>query len=161
MKYVSSFQDRHGITRYRFRRHGKSFYLSPPESELFQREYERCLEGSPPLPRRLLRAVPIGKQVRDYLATRKLPEAGSYVYFVADRRRCVKIGTTTAPIDRLVKLATANAVHLRLLGIVPGGVEKERRIHSDLAAYRLRGEWFKDCRAVRENIREHCLTIGG
>lgn len=50
-KYVSSFVDRHGKERFRFRRDGVSFYLPPPGSEEYAKAYAEALTGVPSLNR--------------------------------------------------------------------------------------------------------------
>lgn len=43
--YVSSFVDRHGKQRFRFRRDGKSLYLPPPGSKDYKEAYSKALVG--------------------------------------------------------------------------------------------------------------------
>jgi integrase len=50
-KYVSSFVDRHGRERFRFRRDGVSFYLPPPGTEEYRKAYAEALTGVPSLNR--------------------------------------------------------------------------------------------------------------
>ena len=50
-KYVSSFVDRHGKERFRFRRDGVSLYLPPPGSEEYRKAYAEALTGVPSLNR--------------------------------------------------------------------------------------------------------------
>lgn len=44
-KYVSSFVDRHGVERFRFRRAGVSRYLPPPGTDEYKRAYAEALTG--------------------------------------------------------------------------------------------------------------------
>jgi integrase len=44
-KYVSSFVDRHGVERFRFRRQGASRYLPPPGSAEYKAAYAEALNG--------------------------------------------------------------------------------------------------------------------
>lgn len=80
------------------------------------------------------------------------------VYFIEDGD-AVKIGYTKDknPEKRLRALQTANPRKLRLLGFIPGGVEVESRIHSELAHHRLEGEWFELCRPVLDHV---ALLVG-
>jgi DNA repair protein RadA/Sms len=58
----------------------------------------------------------------------------------------VKIGFSETPetaIRRLTGFQTANARQLILLGVAPGDRAEEGRLHRRLAAYRVRGEWFR------------------
>jgi integrase len=50
-RYVSSFVDRHGRERFRFRRDGVSLYLPPPGTDEYQRAYAEALTGVPSLNR--------------------------------------------------------------------------------------------------------------
>lgn len=49
--YVSSFVDRHGKERFRFRRDGVSIYLPPPGTEDYRRAYSEALTGTVALDR--------------------------------------------------------------------------------------------------------------
>jgi hypothetical protein len=79
----------------------------------------------------------------------------SVVYFVAGGT-CVKIGISTNIKSRFASLQTSSGEDLRLLATIPGGVEREREIHTQLDRYRKRGEWFLDCAEVREAIVALC-----
>lgn len=50
-KYVTSFVDRHGKERFRFRREGVSRYLPPPGTEAYREAYSEALTGVPGLDR--------------------------------------------------------------------------------------------------------------
>jgi DNA-binding XRE family transcriptional regulator len=60
----------------------------------------------------------------------------------------VKIGTTADVRARVQFLQCGSPEPLRLLGVVDGDLFEERRLHRLLAAYRLRGEWFRPEPAV-------------
>lgn len=50
-RYVSSFVDRHGRERFRFRRDGVSLYLPPPGTDDYRKAYAEALTGVPSLNR--------------------------------------------------------------------------------------------------------------
>lgn len=66
------------------------------------------------------------------------------VYFVqAAESRRIKIGIARDPIHRLVILQVGSPEILDLIGVVKGGRRLEIRLHAELHAYRLHGEWFE------------------
>jgi len=65
------------------------------------------------------------------------------VYIVYNpRAHAVKIGHSSAVLSRLTDLQCASPDGLELLLLVPGGVLKERELHSHFIANHRRGEWF-------------------
>lgn len=54
----------------------------------------------------------------------------------------VKIGFSTDPASRLVKIRADNAYECRLLGVVPGDTDYEAELHKRFSEYHVRGEWF-------------------
>lgn len=79
------------------------------------------------------------------------------VYFVSAPGR-VKIGFTINPDDRLEKLRQTDMEELSVIGVVNGTRRLERHLHRKLAPYRIKGEWFLDCTAVRDEISA-CSTF--
>lgn len=77
------------------------------------------------------------------------------IYFVSAPGR-IKIGYTANPDDRLEKLRQVDMESLSVLATIDGSRRLERHLHEKLAPYRLKGEWFLDCAAVRAAISE-CL----
>lgn len=71
------------------------------------------------------------------------------VYFVECAGR-IKIGYAKDVKDRLKALSTGSAHNLTLLGAIDGSVHYERAIHKRLKHLRQRGEWFEDCKEVRD-----------
>lgn len=68
------------------------------------------------------------------------------VYFIkAEGHSVVKIGSAICPESRLRELQTASPFCLILLGIEPGGMPREKELHRQFAAQRIRldGEWFR------------------
>ncbi len=80
--------------------------------------------------------------------------AESYVYFITDGE-AIKIGKANNPKSRLSALQTSHHKPLVILATMPGGEELERELHRIFDAYRLRGEWFRDCSPLREFIESH------
>lgn len=91
------------------------------------------------------RSNPLGVFLRPMVVAMEAALAekeGSCVYFAeADGR--VKIGWSKKVASRVAQLQTANAVPLRLLGVIPGGRALERQLHERFAPARLSGEWFE------------------
>lgn len=127
--YVTSFVDRHGKTRHRFR-FGKdvSVYMPPPDSP----EY-------PALYASLLGAMPETKE--------------GLCYFVgAQQVGLVKIGYAKDVEMRVNHLQVNTPVEVRLLATAEGGLWREREYHIRFAADRVRGEWFKLTPEIEKEI---------
>jgi len=78
------------------------------------------------------------------------------IYFVqGEMTKLIKIGQTKALVPRLKALQTASPDKLILLGtIIPGGrYQSDSDIHTELADYRVQGEWFAPEREVLEFMR--------
>jgi len=73
--------------------------------------------------------------------------ASGMIYYV---RTCcrIKIGYTTDLERRMTELSPDE-----LLATESGGRDLERRRHDQFAAYRIRGEWFRDSPALAAHIR--------
>lgn len=80
--------------------------------------------------------------------------AVSYVYFITDGE-AVKIGKANNPKSRLAGLQTSHHKPLRFIATMPGGSELERELHRVFSRFRIRGEWFKDCKEIRDFIKRH------
>jgi hypothetical protein len=71
------------------------------------------------------------------------------VYFAAAAGR-IKIGTTVKEVGERITAINSHLVdRLKIIGFIDGGSPLERAIHKHLSRWRLNGEWFKDCEAVR------------
>ena len=67
-----------------------------------------------------------------------------YIYFVqGESGGAIKIGTTLNPVTRMQSLQTGFPEELKLLAVIPGDAERERKIHEYFGKFRLKGEWFK------------------
>lgn len=157
--FVSSFKDRHGVTRFRFRRAGFSRYL-PRDSEGFEREYAKCMIVAPPTPIRAP-ASAVG-QLRALLRKRGWSGNGDFVYFIATKRM-VKIGFSSTVIRRVTELAAQSPTRVRLLAVMPGGRDVEAMLHARFASDHLKGEWFRYSPAIRDAVaaikqQEHLWT---
>jgi hypothetical protein len=78
--------------------------------------------------------------------------AECYVYFVTDGE-AIKIGKAHNPKKRLSGLQTSHYKPLRFLAILPGGYEYESHLHSLFRGKHIRGEWFEDCKEIRDYIK--------
>lgn len=83
--------------------------------------------------------------------------ATSYVYFITDGE-AIKIGKANNPKSRLSALQTSHYKPLAVLATMSGGEELERELHRTFDALRIRGEWFKDCREIRDFINRNADT---
>jgi len=78
-----------------------------------------------------------------------------FIYVIQNcKTKSVKIGTAKDIGIRIKTLKTGCPDKLVLLQSVPGDIHRERKIHSDLQAYRLEGEWFKWNKQVESYINE-------
>jgi hypothetical protein len=76
------------------------------------------------------------------------------VYFIHDDvATAIKIGYSTNVKQRLADLQTSSSTKLVLLGVMPGSMNDERRLHAKFE--RLHGEWFRVTPELLEFIREH------
>tara|TARA_Y100000310_G_C20638556_1_gene792570 strand:+ start:1033 stop:1560 length:528 start_codon:yes stop_codon:yes gene_type:complete len=68
------------------------------------------------------------------------------VYCIGEARGgVVKIGFTAGdPAVRLTALQTGSPRPLRILGLMPGGLQDEARLHAEFANLAVSGEWFRD-----------------
>lgn len=66
-----------------------------------------------------------------------------FVYFVSVDGGPIKIGWTGDLDRRIAGLQTAHWNLIGLIAVLPGRPSRERKIHRELAAHRIRGEWFE------------------
>lgn len=94
----------------------------------------------------LLKAFgPSGRRIGRRSATRHLNEGyvgPGDIYFVRAGDH-VKIGHSNNHQGRLSALQTGHHENLRVVGVVPGSQQDEKKMHKRFAKYRARGEWFK------------------
>lgn len=75
----------------------------------------------------------------------------NWIYFIEHAGR-IKIGTSANPKSRIAGLGSHYQEPLVFLGCVPGDRSIEKLLHTELAAHRLRGEWFTANDEVRRRI---------
>lgn len=87
--------------------------------------------------------VPQTTGVDDLRYWRRRLEDPTFVYVIqGDPGTPIKIGFAKDPVKRMATLQTGYPWELRLLYVFPGPKALEHRLHRDLDAGRLRGEWF-------------------
>jgi len=75
------------------------------------------------------------------------------IYFIYDRENnAVKIGYSENSLRRLHHLQTGNAHSLVLVAEVDGDKQKEKGLHLRFAKHKIKGEWFQNCKEIREYI---------
>jgi len=80
----------------------------------------------------------------------------SVIYFVQRQNGDVKIGKTVN-LDARLRAISYEHGDIKLLGVINGGVTKERIIHwcfSDINVY---GEWFKLTPGIKKIISKYCF----
>ncbi len=84
-----------------------------------------------------------------------------WVYFVlSPSLKRIKVGVTRRPGIRIPELQVGSAEELLILGVFPAATDTERRLHKQLAPYRVRGEWFSDVPAIRTLINNMGKEFG-
>ena len=75
-----------------------------------------------------------------------------FLYFIMmeSSPQTIKIGASVDPDRRLIALQVASPFNLRMLGFIEGSDYYEGVIHTMLAKYRMRGEWFRYGGLVKE-----------
>jgi hypothetical protein len=67
----------------------------------------------------------------------------------------IKIGYSKKSVKKRVKkLQTGSPLPLEIIGTIEGNIPDEKELHLKLARFRVRanGEWFYDCREIREEL---------
>jgi hypothetical protein len=86
-------------------------------------------------------------------AENRKEKPASCVYFIlAAELGLIKIGKSKNPRTRLQQLKAQSPVRMKLLKAIKGGRILERRLHHRFRLMRHRGEWFNDCRKLRNYI---------
>lgn len=149
-KHVYAVKDRHGKTRYRFRKGGLlSAYLPAPTSSDFWTAYEECFNPDREPKRKARPRRPRKGSHRSLLQYR----GRQLVYFIGTKGGLVKIGTTVNLPARLKKLQTGAPSRLILLACVDGGPSLEAEYHARFADLRRIGEWFRNAEPIRAEIQ--------
>ena len=74
-----------------------------------------------------------------------------YIYAMVSGDKC-KIGWSSNPRARVSKVRSDTPADVRLVGYIPGTIEDECAIHTDLLEWRAFGEWFRLEGAVVEFV---------
>ena len=87
------------------------------------------------------------------------------IYFVScPDVKAIKIGYSRSdPRLRAGVLQLQSPHEMMLLGVIDGDMDAERSIHQSLADFKIRGEWFQDCDAVRAMLAmgdEAAIIVG-
>lgn len=162
---VTSYRDRFGKTRWRFRKAGfrPHHFTAPFGSVEFEEEYgvvRLIPEGTSKQRAVRLMEPKIGyRRACHGLADRQL------VYFIGGKSGPVKIGHTRNVSERLKKLQTGYHRRLYLLAVIPGGAGLEADLHARFGELRLQGEWFRRSPEmiglIEENTPDQWRTVGG
>lgn len=76
------------------------------------------------------------------------------IYFaLAQSVQKIKIGYSDSPGRRFAALEGQSPVGLKLLGVIEGSEQQEKKIQADLIEYRDQGEWFDYTAQVKEYIK--------
>lgn len=89
---------------------------------------------------------------------KKIARVRAGVYFIRVRRDNgpLKIGYTKGLRNRLSEFRSSNPDEIELLGFWEGATPyDERELHDRYAAFRIRGEWYRDCSEIREEAAKH------
>lgn len=86
------------------------------------------------------------------LARSNRQHTNSFVYFVIDEHKRVKIGKAADPKRRLKMLQSGCADKLEIVGVLAGGRPLEAELHKLFADSRQRGEWFELTPKLRDLI---------
>lgn len=145
-KYVMSDLDRHGNTRWYYRRFGRKIRLPRPDEQEFECAMKRAAVEIVDLvrpPRRDARAM-----------STRLP----MIYFIRHGNKRVKIGRSIEVDRRLSEIRVGLPGKARILYLTPGGADLEGSLHRRFASDRVNGEWFQYSQAIRDWISADKLT---
>lgn len=148
---VTSFRDRHGKLRWRFRKAGLPvhYFLNAYGTPEFLHEWKGCLDGTTQSSNLRARSRP------------DLPDTSgkTVVYFVGAEDGPIKIGFSSNLPNRITEIQCGNPAPVRLLAFARGGQKTEARYHRRFFRHRLHGEWFSRApEIVREMDRLRTLN---
>ncbi len=91
----------------------------------------------------------------------------NYVYLAENESGTVmKIGTTTNPVRRRRTLITNARVlspqplgPFRMVAVIRGGTNRERKVQRQFSQYRIRGEWFNHSAEIAEFFKARAVTV--
>lgn len=140
---VSSFRDRHGKERYRFRRNGVSRYINAePGSDEFFDAVDACVKEVESLP--WANRTPRQKAARNAALLARRRRADGEIYFISDGKGHIKIGFAVEAKKRLSTLQCGHPDSLSIVATMPGNRHVEKGLHTRFRKEHVRGEWFKN-----------------
>jgi hypothetical protein len=145
---VTKFIDRHGKTRWRFRRSGQRthYFKSEPGTREFDAEWQAASAG-----------MTLGRPTKGPCPYGDRP----YVYFIGADEGPVKIGSSSTLALRLISIQCGNPYPLKILAVRPGTTQiTEFNYHRRFAKHRLRGEWFERAPAIVREM-DRLRTVNG
>jgi uncharacterized phage protein (TIGR02220 family) len=78
------------------------------------------------------------------------------IYFVSDKHNHIKIGFSKDIKSRIKDLNVASPYELELVFAEEGDIKDERKLHKKFSNYCKNGEWFRDCKEIRDYINKRC-----
>ncbi|HXT81400.1 MAG TPA: GIY-YIG nuclease family protein [Acetobacteraceae bacterium] len=79
-------------------------------------------------------------------------QMGAHLYVIMGATGDLKVGRSKNPKKRMRSMQTSHSAALRLIGVLRDAGCREKEVHATLARYRVTGEWFRDCDAVRDAL---------
>lgn len=79
----------------------------------------------------------------------------SFVYFAKNERGAIKIGTARDVNRRLSEIRVFSDVPVEIIGVMRGGLQKERDLHSQFASSKIAGEWFSYTKEISDYIQRN------
>lgn len=152
--HTSSFVDRHGQVRWRFRKTGAPphYFDSPYGTPEFESEWKGCFDGSTQAAKAAKKAMPACP-----------PPQTALVYFVGAEVGPVKIGHSRNIPKRIKDIQWGSPQKMELLAVAPGGQRAEARYHKRFFRHRMHGEWFSRTPEIEREIdklrTKHVLPI--
>lgn len=86
--------------------------------------------------------------------------ADTYVYFMRDPKTgWIKIGFSQDPTARVDTLNVEFKTNLEILGMMPGSMMDEKKMHHDHLDLWIEREWFQDHDRIRSIVANDCITL--
>lgn len=82
-----------------------------------------------------------------------------FVYFISLADKYVKIGYSQFPFRRFQEIQAYNPSDLSLLGMLPGNISLEKKLHKHFGEHRVRNEWFLLDEEIEEFVNENCEPV--
>lgn len=81
------------------------------------------------------------------------------VYFVLNPlSNLIKIGVSSNVVARIRQIEAACGTDLVLLGVIDGGLDKEKELHVKFDSFRQKGEWFENSEVIHDWIKAFRLN---